>query len=137
MSPKHVPNSLGYTVKVINVNRKSQYVVRKFRSPNRFASVRSLQEYVTEQTQEEAIDIGFIEPGHGMKGKQVWIVEDEDLATMYSLFNNKKDIILWCHVRKSDECASAANTGEKTKKSSRKHTLPDSSKTTMCHRARK
>ena len=43
-----------------------------------------------------------------MKGKQIWLLEDEDLTNMYSHFHHKKDIILWCHVRKNDESPSTS-----------------------------
>ena len=118
----------NYTIKVINVNHKSQYTIQKFRSSNRFSSVHSLQDYITKQIQEEAIDIGFIEPGHGMKGKQTWILED-DLTNMYSRLRNKKDVVLWCHVRKNDEdpstSISSAEKNSKTNTRKRPLRMPD------------
>jgi hypothetical protein len=39
--------------------------------------------------------IGYIEPGHGLRGKQRWLYTDDDLSTMYQL-HKKKEIILWC-----------------------------------------
>ena len=48
------------------------------------------------------LDIGYIEPGYGIKGKQMWLVEDTDLSEMYTCFKTKHDIILWCFVQKHD-----------------------------------
>ena len=42
--------------------------------------------------------IGYIEPGHGAKGKQCWLSTDQDLIDMYDLFARKKcEILLWCY----------------------------------------
>ena len=39
----------------------------------------------------EAVDMGFIEPGHGGKGRKVWLFSDEDLPTMYKTFKGKRE----------------------------------------------
>ena len=43
-------------------------------------------------------NLGYIEPGHGLKGKQQWLVQDEDLVEMYTCYDGKKyrEIMLWC-----------------------------------------
>ena len=42
-----------------------------------------------------AVEIGYIEPGHGSKGKKVWLCNDSDLKAMYNAHNKKKVINLW------------------------------------------
>ena len=42
--------------------------------------------------------MGFIEPGHGAKGKQQWIVDDDDFCDMYKTYKGKKDITLWVYL---------------------------------------
>ena len=44
-------------------------------------------------------DIGYIEPGHGAKGKQVWLGSQEELDEMYMLLDKKikREILLWCY----------------------------------------
>jgi len=37
--------------------------------------------------EEDEIETGFIDPGHGAKGKRHWIVEDDDLQDMYKHTN--------------------------------------------------
>ena len=32
--------------------------------------------------------MGFIEPGHGAKGKQYWIVDDDNPWNMYKTYNH-------------------------------------------------
>jgi len=39
----------------------------------------------------ETVDMGYIEPGHGGKGRKVWLFSDEDLPTMYKTFKGKKE----------------------------------------------
>ena len=43
-----------------------------------------------------ASQVGFIEPGHGLKGKQHWISDEEDIETMYACFKGKREIVMWC-----------------------------------------
>ena len=57
---------------------------------------------MTEALQEVILDVGYIEPGHGLKGRQVWLVED-DMIEMYSRFKKRQCITLWCFVRKPDQ----------------------------------
>lgn len=72
----------------------------------------------------EAVDMGFIEPGHGGKGRKVWLFSDEDLPTMYKTFKGKKRVLLWCYTqsssqRKAPKCTKSTKekeTSESTKK---------------------
>lgn len=38
---------------------------------------------------------GYIEPGHGSKGKQQWLASTDDLKDMYGAHRDKKEILLW------------------------------------------
>ena len=40
--------------------------------------------------------LGYVEPGHGAKGKQRWLITDADIADMYK---GKKEILLRCYSR--------------------------------------
>lgn len=46
---------------------------------------------------------GYIEPGHGWKGKQLWINHDKDLDEMYTLYAAKKAVLLWCYLPGNDK----------------------------------
>lgn len=46
---------------------------------------------------------GYIEPGHGVKGKQRWLMNNEDVADMYTVHEGKKEILLWCYAQKCQE----------------------------------
>ena len=41
-------------------------------------------------------DLRYIEPGHGGKGRKVWMHDDGDVLRMYEAYGNKKWILLWC-----------------------------------------
>lgn len=45
---------------------------------------------------ENGLSMGYVEPGHGYKGKQRWLYSDEDLREMYSTYSGKKEILMWC-----------------------------------------
>lgn len=79
---------------------------------------------MSEHLQEVVLDLGYIQPGHGVKGKQQWLVEDVDLDEMYTLFEKKQEIALWCFVRKSDS-NNAASPTESTKNNRKRHNDSD------------
>jgi len=45
---------------------------------------------------EDASQMGYIEPAHGIKGRQHWIADDEDLHDMYQV-HRKNKIMLWVY----------------------------------------
>jgi len=40
--------------------------------------------------------LGYIEPGHGLRGKQQWLTRECDLEDMYRSLKNKKEVTIWC-----------------------------------------
>ena len=96
--------SRTYSVKVINRNRKSEWAVWKLCVPNqKFEKLEKLKWQVGESLKDAVENpvktIGYIEHGHGMRGKQRWLTTDEDLVDMYEHFSLKNDaeILLWCY----------------------------------------
>ena len=90
----------SYSVKVINPTRKSEYVVQKLRINIMFKSVDEVRSEVAANVQgvPSIIDqVGFVEPGHGAKGRQRWLSVPEDLDDMYSMHKARREILLWCH----------------------------------------
>ena len=49
-----------------------------------------------EQVPQANQNLGYIEPGHGIKGRQRWIASSSDLTLMYQA-HKKKEIILWTY----------------------------------------
>ena len=70
--------------------------------------------------------MGFIEPGHGGKGRKVWLFDDNDVQRMYEAHIHKKQILLWCYTshkkspadlqKKSDNATKSTNYGTQVKK---------------------
>ena len=54
-------------------------------------------------------EIGYIMPGHGMNGKLHGLADDEDLSSMYEVFEARKNFILWikCRVKSKKRPASS------------------------------
>ncbi|XP_065914252.1 uncharacterized protein [Dysidea avara] len=88
-----------YSVKLINPNRKSEYRVEKWRTHVKFKTpeqlTMKLKESYIELSACDEVQVGYMEPGHGYKGKQRWITCCEDLQDMYEAYSTKKEI-LWC-----------------------------------------
>ena len=55
--------------------------------------------------------MGYVEPGHGMKGRKIWIHTDDDVKMMYEKHGKKKTILLWCYTEASPVCKKGAVAG--------------------------
>ena len=85
-----------YYVKVINRLKKSEYSIRRLRGYcSKFQSVDELKDKLRETLPDSASGdvVGYIEPGHGAKGKQRWVEHSDDLADIYSSYGKKLEIL--------------------------------------------
>lgn len=57
-----------------------------------------LSEKFAEFIRNNNLSLGFIQPGHGAKGRQIQVSSDEDLTMMYEHHKGKKHILLWIKV---------------------------------------
>ena len=57
--------------------------------------------------------IGYIEAGHGTRGKQRWLTTDEDLMDMYSHYSSRGEILLWTYSPQNTATSSASVTTSK------------------------
>ena len=48
--------------------------------------------------------MGYVEPGHGMKGRKIWIHTDDDVKMMYEKYDKKKSILLWYYTEAAPAC---------------------------------
>ena len=94
-------NEYCYSVKIINPQKKSDYSLRKWRHVSkRFPSVESIQSQLIKDfgdvlpSRKEDIELGYIKPGHGAKGRTQWIFTEEDL---YKEHAEKTEIIIWLY----------------------------------------
>ena len=53
------------------------------------------------------IEVGYIQPGHGLRGKQEWLCYDDDIQEMYDLHPRKKSILLWCFKKTSSDSSAS------------------------------
>ena len=88
----------------MNPTKKSDYSVEKFTS-GCFSTISELRDmlhslYSKRLPQPMDIQVGYILPGHGLRGKQEWLCEDSDLNDMYAHYGGKKDV-LWCFPKAS------------------------------------
>lgn len=72
---------------MVNPRRKANYYVLPLRSP-KFTSVDDLKEKISELVSSEVDDVGYISPGHGVKGKQNIRLK----SNVYQLAGSKRDI---------------------------------------------
>ena len=86
-----------YSVKVMNPRRKTNYFVRKLKVNRKFLSQLELRDELFQELGRRVSEIGFILPGHGLKGKHITITTDNDLSVMYEEYCSKHcEIRLWC-----------------------------------------
>ena len=86
--------SYYYSVKVINTHKKSDFAVEKIEAAGKFTSVTELKEELSEVLEYSVQIIGYISPGHRVKGKMQDLVDCKDLDEMYVLWKAKGDIIM-------------------------------------------
>ena len=43
------------------------------------------------------VHLATLEPGHGTKGKMVFLSDDDDLYEMYVVHKRKPEVLLWCY----------------------------------------
>ena len=96
VSPTRSEDKRVYSVKVMNQGRKREYTMRKLMLDNNFSTVADMKESLTSALKFSFDNFGYIEPGHGLKGRQQWIVQDEDVQEMYKSYCKRREILLWC-----------------------------------------
>ncbi len=98
--PQHSELSLVYSIKIIPKKKADYSVIKLHGVTRKFQSIDDLKKAVVDGCKEKVSleSFGFIEPGHGAKGKQRWLSSNDDLKDMYSSHEGKKEILLWCYI---------------------------------------
>lgn len=117
-----------YLAKVINPAKKTDFSLRRFRVSTRFRTVQSLRKalyeyfpaYLTGRSDDT--QMGYISPGHGVRGRQQWISDDMDIEDMYKEYQGKKEITLWFYANTPSE--------EQTKKGKKRSHSPGTDEST-------
>lgn len=97
---QHSELLFSYSLKIIP-KRKADYSVMKLHGVTRkYQLIDDLRKAVIDVCKESVSpeSFGYIEPGHGAKGKQRWLTSTDDLKDMYSSHEGKKEILLWCYI---------------------------------------
>ena len=84
-----------YSVKIIDPSRKSDYSIQKLSYSTRFSTAEDVRATLNSITGNEVERFGYIEPGHGVKGRQQWITSDGDIEEMYHCYKSRRDVLLW------------------------------------------
>ena len=83
----------------MDCKRKSNFEVLQLKTRLKFKRLDDIKQQVLEDLKDKVSEplsqIGYIEPGHGLRGKQRWLASDDDLDKMYEMYK-KGEITLWC-----------------------------------------
>ena len=99
-----IQQKFSYSIKLINPRKKKDYRVYNIRDCAAFETMKSLEEFIKSKFSEFSdnstgmMSIGYVEPGHGWKGKQMWLNNDEDIDDLYRVCRKVKTILLWCYL---------------------------------------
>ena len=62
---------------------------------NTFSSVDGMRAELTRVLPCSYTQLGFIEPGHGLKGKTQWLRDDNDLSSMYAMHTQGNVVVIF------------------------------------------
>ena len=112
-------------MKVVNPLGKGGYEYVSLESHAIYVEVADLKKDILsgcEQYLEPGKDLqfGYVDPGHGKRGKQIAVVLDSDLQDMYKRYEKKTDILLYMkHTRKRPRAAEVSESTGPGRKASR------------------
>ena len=90
------PQQITHTVKLINKARKKEYRIEKLGSTP-FNSLESIKAALKDRGGNVNDGIGYIEPGHGLNGKQKWLLDDDDVSEMYTAHRKSREVMLYAY----------------------------------------
>ena len=105
------PSSLlEYSVKIMNPMKRSDFTIYRWKCPDIFSSLEECHRRLSQEFDKEiskygpniGLQVGYIEIGHGWKGRQRWLVSNDDITEMYKIYEGKKEILLWCIGKRKD-----------------------------------
>jgi hypothetical protein len=69
----------------------------------------------------DKLEFGYVEPGHGLKGKKEWILDEDDVKAFLDKYRGKinKEFTLWCYSRGPESNKPSKRPRSPTTKSSR------------------
>ena len=111
-------DQMHYSVKIISPHTPDSILIKDWESVSvKFSDVYVMKNQLSvdfaEYIQETEFTFGYIQPGHGAKGKQKSLEERDDLTTMYELYSKRKQIVLWLKVAKTKRPLKVDDTSSK------------------------
>ena len=94
-------------IMIVNPSKKRDYIMAKAdKSAAKAITFGEMKQLILSsfptnipQPDTDKLEFGYIEPGHCLKGKKEWILDDEDLKVFLDKFEGKKtkQLTLWCY----------------------------------------
>jgi len=117
------------------VRTSSGCVIKKWDNNTRFSNVSDLKDQLASDFAtllQDGADFlfGYIQRGHGMRGKQFSITEDDDIRNMYDEYQGRREIIMWMKIckRVHSHSKSTTDVGSRKRQSSVDYAEDSSSK---------
>ena len=60
-----------YKLKVTNLKKKSQYEIKSLNAENKLYTIDDLKKCIKKEIEQFAGTVGYVEPGHSIKGKMM------------------------------------------------------------------
>ena len=104
---RDIVEKFTYSIKLINPLNQSGFEMKQWGNTTKFSDVAWLRSQIkadfSTYLDGDNFQIGYIKPGHGAKGRQIPIVDAEDLTCMYARCQRTKHVVLWAKpTRKKD-----------------------------------
>ena len=99
----------NYSVKIVNPLRMKDFRTVDLGKDQAFQGIKLLRQFISkslpsipdfQKPDVQNVELGYVGPGHGMKGKKVWLLTDGDVSNMYENHKGKPSIRLWCYSQK-------------------------------------
>lgn len=100
----------------MNKAKKKEYTIEKLSAKTPFDTLDSVKTALKQVYERVGDSIGYIEPGHGLKGKQKWLLDDDDVSEMYAVHKNKREVMLYAFVDSPDQGDSDGTEGPSQKR---------------------
>ena len=94
----------SFRIMIVNPSKKRDFVMAKVQKSSasvlRFDEMKKLilASFPPDIPKPHAdkLEFGYIKPGHGLKGKKEWILDDDDAKELLKS-EKKKEFTLWCY----------------------------------------
>ena len=102
--------TFDFSVKLINPDKMSDFQTIQIGKATTFSSLADLKAFISQHVSQlpnmlsdiESVECGYLEPGHGAKGKKVWIYKDDDVVRNSPW--QKEYPLMVLHTRAKSQC---------------------------------